>query len=70
MPECPTEAIFDEEELPEKWNSFIEINAKHSIGDDPWPVIDAQQDPMDIADDFKDVEAKVHLLSTEAGVGS
>ena len=27
-PECPVEAIFSEEELPEKWSSFLEINSK------------------------------------------
>ncbi|MBI2505599.1 MAG: ferredoxin family protein [Candidatus Latescibacteria bacterium] len=28
-PECPVEAIFAEEDLPEEWNRFIEINAKY-----------------------------------------
>ena len=27
-PECPVEAIFAEEDLPEEWNPYIEINAK------------------------------------------
>ena len=26
-PECPVTAIFAEDALPEKWNSFIQINA-------------------------------------------
>ncbi len=26
-PECPVEAIFEEEYVPEKWKHFIEINA-------------------------------------------
>jgi ferredoxin len=26
-PECPTTAIFEEGDLPEKWNAYIEINA-------------------------------------------
>ena len=25
-PECPVEAIFPEEALPDKWNAFVEIN--------------------------------------------
>lgn len=25
-PECPVEAIYPEDEVPEKWNSFIEKN--------------------------------------------
>ena len=28
-PECPVEAIFAEEDLPEEWNHFTEINAKY-----------------------------------------
>ena len=28
-PVCPVTAIFPEEELPEKWNSFIETNANY-----------------------------------------
>ena len=27
VPECPVEAIFDENELPEKWEHFKKINA-------------------------------------------
>ena len=27
-PECPVEAIFEEDALPEEWNKFIEINAE------------------------------------------
>jgi len=26
--ECPVEAIFDEEDVPEEWQEFIELNAK------------------------------------------
>jgi len=26
-PECPVEAIFEDEETPEKWKHFIELNA-------------------------------------------
>jgi NAD-dependent dihydropyrimidine dehydrogenase PreA subunit len=27
--ECPVKAIFDEDDLPEKWRHFIQINAAH-----------------------------------------
>ena len=27
-PECPVEAIFEDEEVPEKWEKYTEINAK------------------------------------------
>lgn len=28
-PECPVEAIFAEEDLPDEWQPYIEINAKY-----------------------------------------
>jgi len=27
VPECPTEAIFYEDDVPEQWKGFIELNA-------------------------------------------
>jgi NAD-dependent dihydropyrimidine dehydrogenase PreA subunit len=27
-PECPAEAIFDEDELPEQWSSYLDLNAE------------------------------------------
>ena len=29
VPACPVEAIFALDETPEKWKSFIEVNAQH-----------------------------------------
>jgi NAD-dependent dihydropyrimidine dehydrogenase PreA subunit len=29
VPECPVEAIFMEDEVPEEWEHFIEINADY-----------------------------------------
>jgi len=31
-PVCPVTAIFPEEELPEKWNEYIEINTNYFAG--------------------------------------
>ena len=28
-PECPVDAIFMEDEVPEQWNNFIQINADY-----------------------------------------
>ena len=33
-PECPVEAIFPEDALPDKWNAFVEINYAYSKGMD------------------------------------
>ena len=29
VPECPIEAIFEEDDLPDKWQRFIKLNADH-----------------------------------------
>jgi len=31
-PECPVDAIFMEDEVPEKWQNFIQLNADHYQG--------------------------------------
>lgn len=59
VPECPTAAIFAEDDLPEKWNDYIEINTKYAA---EWPVIDAQKDPLPEAEDMKEVEDKREML--------
>jgi ferredoxin len=62
-PECPTSAIFAEEDLPEKWHAFIEINARLAP---KWPVIDSQKEPLPEADEFAKVESKKDLLDQNA----
>ena len=60
VPECPTEAIFSEDDLPEKWAEYKELNAKLAAH---WPVITSKKDPLPQADEFKAVEAKRAMLS-------
>ncbi len=43
VPECPEEAIFHEDEVPEDQIQFIEINARLS---EIWPEIDAPKEPL------------------------
>ena len=43
VPACPVEAIFSEENLPAKFQSYIEINAQ---GAQAHPVIYQKKDPM------------------------
>jgi len=59
VPECPTEAIFAEDDLPDKWSEYVEINAKYGAD---WPVIDAQKAPLAEAEDMKEVDAKREML--------
>jgi len=58
--ECPVRAIFPEEELPEEWAEYAELNARLAA---EWPVIDAQKDPLPTADEFKEVAKKREMLS-------
>ncbi|MFT7078027.1 MAG: ferredoxin, partial [Planctomycetota bacterium] len=62
VPECPTEAIFEETEVPEKWADYVELNARLAGS---WPVITEKKDALPEAEEFKDVEDKRALLSEE-----
>ena len=66
VPECPTEAIFEEDEVPEKWSEYIELNAKLA---ESWPEISEKKDALPEADEFKDVEEKRDMLSMEPFAG-
>ena len=48
VPECPVAAIFTDDDLPEKWHDFIEINARYA---QEWPLIETQKEPMEGADE-------------------
>ena len=58
-PECPVSAIYAEEDLPDKWQAYVEINAKYACD---WPVIDAQKEPMDTADEASKEEDKIEQI--------
>ncbi len=63
VPECPTQAIFPEEDLPEKWAEYKDINARLAAG---WPVIDAKKSAMPEADKYKAIESKRGMLDESA----
>jgi ferredoxin len=63
-PECPTTAIFAEDDLPEKWAEFTELNAKYSP---QWPAINQKKDPLPEAEEFKTKEGKKPLLILQPG---
>jgi ferredoxin len=58
-PECPAEAIFAEEELPEGQEEFIEINAELS---QLWPVITDVKEPPAEAEDWNGKPDKFAML--------
>lgn len=58
-PECPVDAIYSEDELPEKYKNFLEINMKLS---EKWTNINESKSPMDNADEWAKKENKIDLL--------
>ncbi len=58
-PECPIEAIYPEDDLPEGQEKFIQINADLSA---KWPVITEMVDAPEDAEQWEDVVDKLHLL--------
>ena len=63
VPECPVEAIFSEDDLPDKWSEYLELNAELAA---KWPEITDSKDPLPTADEFKDVENKRDQLDESA----
>lgn len=59
VPECPVEAIYPDEDLPQHQLKFIEINAKLAK---KWPVIRAAKAAPKDADHWAKVTDKADLL--------
>ena len=58
-PECPVDAIFADDEIPEGQEKFLELNEELS---QLWPVISEAPIPPDDADDWRDVKDKLKYL--------
>ena len=58
-PECPVQAIYSEDEVPEDQVVFIELNAELA---DVWPVITQMKDSPADADEWDGVPDKLKLL--------
>lgn len=59
VPECPAEAIFAEDDVPEGQRQFIQINAELAA---KWPVITQQKSPPDDADEWNGTADKLQYL--------
>ncbi len=60
LPECPAEAIFDEDELPEGWEEYKDLNARLA---ENWLNITEKVDPMPEAEKYRAMDSKRDLLS-------
>ena len=58
-PECPVNAIFSEDDLPEKYTEYLALNAELS---QKWPNINVRKDAPPDADEWKEIENKRDLL--------
>jgi len=58
-PECPAEAIFAEDEIPDGQEDFLELNAELAAN---WPVINEKKDPLPEAEEYDGKEGKRELL--------
>ncbi|MFE2931919.1 MULTISPECIES: ferredoxin FdxA [unclassified Streptomyces] len=63
-PECPTTAIFEESEVPEKWADYTKLNATYT---EKWPSITEQREALPDAEKWKDVEDKKGLFDPNPG---
>ncbi|RTL02996.1 MAG: ferredoxin family protein [Proteobacteria bacterium] len=57
--ECPVEAIFAEDEVPEGQEQFIALNAELA---EKWKPITAKKPAPDDAEEWAQVKEKLHLL--------
>ncbi len=46
VPECPVEAIFHEDNLPEEWKDYTVLNKDMCAQDPPLPVITEKKEPL------------------------
>lgn len=58
-PECPVNAIYAEDDLPDDQRQFLEINERLAK---TWPNITNAKDPLPDADDWREVKDKLKYL--------
>ena len=59
VPECPVDAIYAEDDLPDDQAEFLELNAELA---EVWPCITDRKDPLPDADKWADVPGKREFL--------
>lgn len=60
--ECPVDAIYSQDDLPEKYQPFLALNAELAA---TWPNINRQKAAPADADEWKAVDDKLPLLEKE-----
>ena len=62
--ECPVHAIYSDDEVPDKWRDYIDLNARHAR---EWPAIEQSREPLDTAEEFRDISDKRDHFSPKPG---
>lgn len=62
VPECPVDAIYAEDDVPESQKHFIQLNAELSK---KWPTITAKKDGPPDAAEWEKVKNKLETLTKE-----
>jgi len=63
-PECPVNAIYEEDDVPSEYKEFVKLNEK--LASD-WPNITKQKAPLSTSEEFRSVKGKRPLLSEKGG---
>ena len=58
-PECPIDAIYSEDEVPEDQIKYIELNAELCM---EWPNIVEQKDPLPDSEQWREVKDKFDMI--------
>lgn len=59
VPECPVNAIYSDQDLPQDQQDYLEINARLAK---EWKTITKKESPMPDADEWAKVVGKKHLI--------
>ncbi|WP_300454312.1 ferredoxin FdxA [Accumulibacter sp.] len=59
VPECPAEAIFAEDDVPDTQRAFIALNAELAKS---WPTIVERKEPLEDADEWNNKPGKLQYL--------
>lgn len=64
QPACPVEACLPEDDVPEKWSQYIELNRELAS---LWPGVNDKHDPLDEHEHWAAVADKREHLSRDPG---
>ena len=62
VPECPVDAIFAEDDLPEEKKIFLKLNSELAK---QWPIITTKKEALEDADDWANAQDKLQHLTCE-----